>query len=595
MRRGKSNSNIILALILIFTLACILLGSVLLSMDFGDIFSSRGKHQVESLGFLFLSIGIAAIVWISAAWILDRRFLKEATVDNISSSIQRLLIPPTALSILAALLFLLYARTLRFTFFGDDFLFLHLISEGFLRLVLPIRELYHYYPISLLLMAIPKWLGIGEPTIYRCINILVHLANAYFVYLLALRLLKSRFHAYGAAVIFSFFFLNSGTLLWPLVGMHFVFSGLFLLPAFLSFLEYREKCRKRHLVSFCIFYVLAIYTHELSVSLVLVCIFYDLAQKNRIAFSNIKNLSSLVIAYIIPIIAITLLFAIKFFFTLRMTVTDNTSFKILQNFVSMVCFLSPFNNMTPYWIFSKWGQDPIIVATLSIVGMTFFGFCFFKASWKLRLMLAWTIAFMLAPVFVSEFGARYFYLPSIGWSVFIAGLIQSLASLIEKSTTLEGKSRAPESMVFLSQMAALLLYSCIMLQGLRYSVGLIDVWRQGNVVIERTIISTSEIIALYPDRSKIIIVDQPTYYGGDDFFGVPLLISSMRFPLAALLGLHEHEIKSVRLHSTNFIDETFPRISDEELIMAAATPNTLVIRYDSHNKKMVVYGADVSD
>ncbi len=568
-------------------LACTALGTALWTGALAGRFSPVGARQVGSLGFLLVCVGVAGAVWLLSAYVIES-FAGEA-LRRAGRDIERSSIWPMGLAVLAAFIFLAYWPALRFSFFGDDYYLLNVLSEGPLRMLLPIRDIYHYFPVTLLLIGIPRWLGIGEASVYHFVNILLHAVNAALVYLIALRLLHSRLHAFGAAVIFSFFFLSYEPVVWPLVGNHYVVAAFFVLLSFLSFMRYRVDGGRRYLWGFIVLYVLSIYTHEIAVPLIGVCIFYDLTYDGepRPSFS-LRRLGSISRAYAVPAAALALLLGIKYFYTLRVIVSRNTSLKLLQSFVSAACFLSPLNNMDAYWVFTRWGQNPLFLAFASVAVVLLLGVCFAKVGRELRLMLVWSLLFVVTAIVAVELAPRYFYIPAVGWSIFWAGVIRAAVTRLTDRPLFGARLQLPETRALLGLLAAGLLYGCVALQGYRHASHLVDIWGEGSAIIRGTVISTAQLIGQHPDTREVIVVDQPTWYRGDDFFGAPLLIGSMRLPLAALLKLDRPPLRSVMLHSENFFDESFPKVSRAELD-AAAAEGALVLHYDPSGQHMTLW------
>jgi hypothetical protein len=571
----------------IAALACTALGTALWTGALAGRFSPVGARQVCSLGFLLVCVGVAGAVWLLSAYTVEC-FAGEA-LRRAGREIERSSIWPVGLAVLAAVIFLAYWPALRLSFFGDDFYLLNVLSQGPLRMLLPIGDIYHYFPVTLLLIGIPRWLGIGEASVYHFVNILLHSVNAALVYLIAFRLLQSRFHAFGSAVIFSFFFLSYEPVLWPLVGSHYVVSAFFGLLSFLSFMRYRLSGGKRYLWGFVVLYALSIYTHEIAVPLIGVCIFYDLTHDGGPRPSlSLRRLGSISKAYAVPAAALALLMGIKYFYTLRVIVSRNAALKLVQSFVSAACFLSPFNNMNAYWVFSRWGQNPFFVALAFAVIVLLLGVCFAKVGRELRVMLVWSLLFVLPAILAAELAPRYFYIPAVGWSIFWAGVIRAAGARLAGRPLFGAGTQLPEPRALLGLLVAGLLYGCVALQGYLHASHLVGIWGEGSEIIRETVSSTAELIGRHPDKGEVIVVDQPTWYRGDDFFGAPLLIGSMRLPLAALLKLDRPHVSSVKLHSTNFFDESFPKVSRAEL-EAAAEKGALVLQYDPREQRMTLY------
>ena len=391
-------------------------------------------------------------------------------------------------------------------------------------------------------------------------------------------------------MLFSFFFLSYDPVLWPLVGNHYMVSTFLVLFSFLSLVRYRRTGANRHLWGFMLCYAFSIYTHEISVPLIGVCVFYDLTHIGKTESSRIsERLLSLSRAYIVPAAALALLWGIKHFLTMGIVVSRNTPLKLLQNFGSAACFLSPFNNMNAYWLFSRWGENPVFLVIISSALAIGLVLCFAVCDRKLRVMLVWSCAFLLPAVLVAQPGPRYFYIPAIGWSIFLAGIIQKIAARIGRGYLFAEKISSPHLNAFLGLFAALLLYGCITLQGYRHAAHLLDVWIEGSSIMRKTVASTAGIIGYHPDIKRVVVVDQPRWYQADGFYGAPLLTGPMDLSLSALLDFDSPKITTIRLRGTSFFDQAFRGVSREWLEEAAAEPGTLVIQYDPAEQRMVLY------
>ncbi|RJP69982.1 MAG: hypothetical protein C4532_09935 [Candidatus Abyssobacteria bacterium SURF_17] len=581
---------LIVLFIIITGLIIALFGVVLARGGLGASLSPRGQRQLVSFGFLLVCLGGGAIAWFLSAF-LARHYLRESAIQSLQAGAERLPLQLPVTILIACVLFILYRPALEFTFFADDFNIVEYLSGGPLRTILPFQQTYHYNPLNIVFLGIPSWLGIGVPTTHRIINIVLHCINAGLVYRLAWSFTQSRFHAVGAAVLFTFFFLNYDFGLWPLGGFPYVMTTLFVLLSFLSFLKYRQGSGRRHLWGFVIFYILGIYTYEIAVPLIGVCFLYDLLgereKASRVSFDFFFN--NLFKAYAIPAAALVVLMLIKQLQTHRIVVARISVEKVLQNFVSAGCYLSPFNNMNAYWVFSNLAQKPYIPVLASLMLLLVIGFLFIRTGWKQKIMIAWAVLFVLPAVLISEMSPRYCYIPSIGWAILMAGLTRMSAAGLSRVRLFGAADLSPRHREFVGFLAAVFLYLCVAVQGHLHARNVFDIWSTGNDIIQKTVRSTVEFINRYPQKETILVVDQPTWYQGDDFHGVALLITPMRTVLRAIFGLDRSGIESVRLTMANAFDESFPRISRSALEEAAADPNTLVLIYDPETHEMVPY------
>jgi len=168
----------------IIVVGCLALGAVLRSDTLADRFSPRGAEQLCSAGFFLSCMGGASAIWLLNA-LFFRRVAGARAMRAVCRMNEEAILWPWGLPVLAGLVFVLYWPALDLTFFADDFYILSLISNGPMRALLPVRDIYHYSPVALFLVAIPRWLGMGEPSIYHVLNIALHAVNGCLVYLLA--------------------------------------------------------------------------------------------------------------------------------------------------------------------------------------------------------------------------------------------------------------------------------------------------------------------------------------------------------------------------------------------------------------------------
>ncbi|MBI5119275.1 hypothetical protein HZA56_22635 [Candidatus Poribacteria bacterium] len=550
--------------------------------------SPRGAWQLSSLGFLLFCFGVASGIWLLSALAL-RRFSDSAMIQWALTASGKSSRKPWGLLFLAGFIFYEYRQAISFTFYADDYYILNMLSKGPLRALLPFRELYHYSPVAMLAVGIPRWIWAAGPSIYHFANISLHVVNSCLVYLLALRLSRSRLQAYGSAILFSFFFLNYDPVVWPLVGNNYLLSTLFVLLSFLSFLQRRPDTARQYQWGFAVFYILAIFTNEISLPLIGACLYYGLTQNGETRhLSSRPGWLDFLKPYAFPSAAVVILMLIKYFCTSQIVVSQNVlPLKFLQNFVSACCFLSPFNNMTLYWVFSRWGQNPTLSILISASACVLVFFLFLRAGPQERTMLVWSVLFTAPAILVAEPSPRYFYLPSIGWSIFWAGTLSAASSRIAR-LFLSGPSPVTDSGRRLGQLGAALIFVCMALQGQRHVASLIDVWRQGSAMIHGAVTSAAELISLHPEEQQILVVNQPAWLMGNDFYGAPLLTTSIAYPLAAISGLEGKNVESVTLDGgTAFL--SFRAVTREELARVLEQADTLVIQYDRERQRMMPY------
>ena len=219
-------------IIAIIGLILALSGIALAKGNLTEFLSPRGERQLESLGIFLACCGGATILWLVSAF-LALHFLKEPAIRSFQSRMERLPLSLLVPLVIAGTLFIMYYPALHHTYFADDFNLVEYFTGGPLRAVLPFAHTYHYNPVNVLLLGIPYWFGIGNPVTHRIINLTIHCINAGLVYRLGFVFTRSRFHAIGASILFSFFFLNYDPGLWPLGGFPYVMTTFLVLLSFL--------------------------------------------------------------------------------------------------------------------------------------------------------------------------------------------------------------------------------------------------------------------------------------------------------------------------------------------------------------------------
>jgi hypothetical protein len=535
--------------------------------------------QLSRAVFLILTLAAAAVLWWLISLIIVRK-IDEDTANGIRLKLESRPAQILVLSCIGGLFLFNYLPAVTFTFFGDDFYYLSLLSEGMLRVVLPIEKTHHYYPVFMLAAGIPQWFHMNEAAAYHSMSIALHLVNGILVYLLALRVMGKKTVACGAAALFVFYFLNYDPVLWTLGGMPYILSTFLALLSFLLFLRYRESGERRFLWGFITLFVFALFASEVIAPLIVVCLFYDLTHGAFSRFTPRRLFRALSI-YILSALAISSQVVVKYFYTHALVVSHNNLHKLMQNFLSTCCFLGPFNNMTSFWLFSRWGQNDVVLAVSSVAAISATVFLFARTNTRFRMMLLWMAFFSGPVILMSESSPRYFYSSSIGWAIFWAGAFQAMATGLAKRFPFPRFPQKVEQKGALAFLAAILLFGAITIQGIGHHLYLLGLWRRGNDMIVTSVTSTAELIRQHPQKKRILVVDQPTWLRGNDFYGVLLLIDNMDVPLKTLAGIDGVDVRSVRLEAGSEFN-VFPKLSREDIESAAFDADTLVIRYDKH-------------
>ncbi|MCK5534902.1 tetratricopeptide repeat protein, partial [bacterium] len=344
--------------------------------------------------------------------------------------------------------FILYANSLNNSFVWDDkehiekndFIkdwnnlpslftpgYFELTNEGFALSWRPLTTLSYFISYSL-------W-GIN-PLGYRWASIINHLLNAVLVYLITSILFRKRNISFMAGLFFIAHPINTEAV----CGISFnenLLACLFLLGAFYLYVKTQNDKKSQKIRIFlwgisCLFYLLALLSKEVAISLPLIILAYDYC------FAPEKDMRKRYFFYL-GYAGITLFYlGIRFFvlqdiqniFFSNLIKKDFLSVGLVEIIASLVYFLKllvlPVNLCavplisTPGSLFGARGLG--LIVAIIIIGV--FNFFIYKYSKKVFWSLLW-IFLNLLPIlsiipFYYLFSERYLYIPSIGFAMLLA-------------------------------------------------------------------------------------------------------------------------------------------------------------------------------
>jgi len=189
--------------------------------------------------------------------------------------------PLTMMVFLCFLAPLVFGSALNNYFTGDDFTWLrwafsHRFSE--IPKFFVSAEGFFYRPLAkaYFLLANP-FFGL-RPFGYRLVSLLFHLSSALGVFLVILKIAKSRLAAFLASLFFLVHPINAESVFWISTTSH-LFAGFFYIWGFLSYITWRtSNWRGKNLFFVLTFlaYLIGLACHEMMVTFPLVLVFYDL-------------------------------------------------------------------------------------------------------------------------------------------------------------------------------------------------------------------------------------------------------------------------------------------------------------------------------
>lgn len=131
----------------------------------------------------------------------------------------------------------------------------------------------YYRPLMTLSFMMDASLGTSAPFVFHLSNVLMHLFACCLVYLFFIKLGTSKMAAFLFASLFTVHPVLTQAVAW-IPGRNDILLVLFVLPAFIFFLDFIRTKRKCSLFCHLLFFGLAIFTKETALPLILICPLY---------------------------------------------------------------------------------------------------------------------------------------------------------------------------------------------------------------------------------------------------------------------------------------------------------------------------------
>ena len=144
-------------------------------------------------------------------------------------------------------------------------------------------EPYLYIPITFLSLAIDYQMGKDNPFYYHLTNLLLHTANAFFIFILAFKWTNNKKIAMGTALLFSVNTIQVESIYWITERKNILSVFFFLL----SYILYLKKNKKIFYTLSVISFTLSVYSKILTVTLPLILILHDYMLENNFSFKKI--------------------------------------------------------------------------------------------------------------------------------------------------------------------------------------------------------------------------------------------------------------------------------------------------------------------
>jgi len=364
----------------------------------------------------------------------------------------------TAMLVIAAAAFLVYAGTLGHGFFAwdDDLLVTEnpIVQQVNAQAIAKAFTTYDpelYIPFTILTFQIEHLIVGNHPFLYHFDNVLLHVANSLLFFLILKRLLKKEYLALFGALLFAVHPLNAEAVSW-IAARKDLLCGFFFLLTILQYLRYSAEQTMKKFVITLLLFLAALLSKATVIGLPLVLLLIDWFEGRR--FDRCTWQEKL------PFFGLSILFGIIALGGKTQNMHDLNFFETILLSVksavfSLRLFFFPINIASTYQQHGAIGfGDPTILFSL-IFATIIAALALWLLRWSKAPLFALLFFFLLiAPTF-SNFSRggvifyaddRYLYLPQIG---LIIGLLTMIGSLRWESF------RKP-----LAGMAAIILLAC---------------------------------------------------------------------------------------------------------------------------------------
>lgn len=319
------------------------------------------------------------------------------------------------LFLLLVAVFIFFSSTLNYYFISDDFFYTSF--KTFSNTLSFQKGEYHYNPVFWsFLWAIKQVFGLNS-FVFHLVTIFLHLVNIVLIFCLSKKLTKNNNLSLISTIVFAVFFSHYEVVFW-ITGISTSLMTLFYLLVLIFFINFTSKQTIFNYLAFFILFLLALFTHEYAISLLLVALTYWMLLGKR----N-KNLNYLLKLSSLPLITVFLLAFAKISFSQASLVPGIPTFpRFLASIIKSFLYLFI---PIPYLIDSL----PKIVLPLLFLLLIILLLLNIKKN-KLRLFLfIWTFLTVIIFSLTSLPQARYFYLSSIPTILLLVSIFQTKSKL----------------------------------------------------------------------------------------------------------------------------------------------------------------------
>lgn len=337
---------------------------------------------------------------------------------------------------IAGLGFLIYFQTLffNFTYLDDNVLildnigFLKDLSNFFTAFTTEVFHVMHhsaayYRPMLTLSFMLDAQAGGTSPFVYHLDNLLIHLIASCLLFVFFIKLGYARLTSFAFSLVFAVHPVLSQAVAW-IPGRNDSLMAVFILAAFIAFLDFIETKKWKYYLWHLFFFALAVFTKESALVLVALVFFYlHFIAKERLLSFNKKILSA---GWLLIIVIWFFIRRIALVNPIEMTVSDMVK-SVFNNLPALIQFIGkiifPFNLSVLPLIQDTtflWGLTALVLVILLLISTKDrnYRIIIFGALWFLLFLLPSFIR--PNPTVVADFIEHRIYLPIIGFFLILA-------------------------------------------------------------------------------------------------------------------------------------------------------------------------------
>lgn len=466
------------------------------------------------------------------------------------------------IAILAAVVLFEYGPSFHFYFVGDDFVFIESLVKNKAAILWKSTSFYHYYPLGVLINALPTAFGSTEPVWFGLVNFLLFLACSILVINMYRNVAGGLTQSFAAALIYSTAIPNSEVIYWK-TGSQTISMALFSLLALTLFMRFLRNGSRSAFLGCLMAFAASMLSIEQGVvtfgTLALYdVLFYSLPQLraggNAWKHTAIRFVGRMAVLAVVPLF----LTVLKLSLDLKLSPFPSSSLPI-RIFSSLpaqtAAKLVDFNNiLLPVYASAS---EYFAVSVLSVVLLLYV--LLKRSPVGLFFLLASLGPLMVISITAGGPNARYFCLPLAFYACFLSFLVNDISRAIEgilirtspKSTVGPGLSSRNAGLC----QRAIYFGACLatVLVGLRGTLARRDFWASASL-IERNIVESVEDLYLGgTPTGKVYLLDVPDFFMTEKYSVFYVCSNSLMPDLRYRLG--DDVAGRIELASTNDLFE----------------------------------------